>query len=331
MKKLSLTLLAKTVAERRKELKLTQVQLAELTGINRSVLSRLESGDYTPSVDQLLALSEALSFDMTPRVVEAADRQGKYVECGPLLMAYPVPTTVTEDTNTYSNMNGKVPGDGFKCWSMKPSGDFNYAINTEDETLTLNIDEEKLANGYPFDLDSTPISVSLPVRPITWTLEKDRYNPVLPASENVVLKGSQRNIDLVPYGAAKLRVAVFPDVLRKRHKTLTDSLLVNPDFEMTSSTAVNHGGIEKKTYKPYGWNVRGTLNGSKAHLEIPQGSTTSRSFIGFDASDATRLVNNEQRIVNNEWFTLDGRRIANGQKPTARGLYIHNGRKEVVQ
>ena len=94
-----------------------------------------------------------LSFDMTPRVVEAADRQGKYVECGPLLMAYPVPATVTEDTNTYSNMNGKVPGDGFKCWSMKPSGAFGLAINTEDETLTLNVDEEKLANGYPFDLD----------------------------------------------------------------------------------------------------------------------------------------------------------------------------------
>jgi hypothetical protein len=31
---------------------------------------------------------------------------------------------------------------------------------------------------------------------------------------------------------------------------------------MTSSTAVNHGGIEKKTYKPYGWSVQGTLNGS---------------------------------------------------------------------
>ena len=203
-----------------------------------------------------------LSFDMTPRVVEAADRQGKYVECGPLLMAYPVPATVTEDTNTYSNMNGKVPGDGFKCWSMKPNGDFNYAINTEAETLTLNIDEEKLANGYPFDLDSTPISVSLPVRPITWELEKDRYNPVLPASEYVVVKGSERNINLVPYGAAKLRVTVFPDAMRKNHKTLTDSLLINPDFEQTSAATVNHGGIEKKTYKPYGWNVRGTLNGS---------------------------------------------------------------------
>jgi len=155
-----------------------------------------------------------------------------------------------------------VPGDGFKCWSMKPKGAFNYAINTDEETLALNIDEEKLANAYPFDLDGTPLSVSLPVRPITWAVEKDRYNPVLPASEHVVLKGTQRNIDLVPYGATKLRVTVFPDALRKQKKTLTDSLLVNPDFELTSASQVNHNGIEKKTYKPYGWSVRGTLSGS---------------------------------------------------------------------
>lgn len=203
-----------------------------------------------------------LSLTMTPTVVEAADGQGKYVECGPLVMSYPVPATVTEDTNVYSNMNGKVPGDGFKCWSMKPSGVFNYAINTDAETLALNIDEEKLRNAYPFDLDGTPLSVSLPVRPITWTLENNRYNPVLPASEYVVTTGSQRNINLVPYGAAKLRLTVFPDALRKKKKTLTDSLLVNPDFELTSATAVNHGGIEKKGYKPYGWNVQGTLNGN---------------------------------------------------------------------
>ncbi len=203
-----------------------------------------------------------LSLTITPKVVEAANGQGKYVECGPLLFAYPVPANVAEDTNTYSNMNGKEPGDGFKCWSMKPSGAFNYALYTEDETLTLNIDEEKLANAYPFDLDGTPVSVSLPVRPITWTLENNRYNPVLPASEYVVFSGARRNINLVPYGAAKLRVAVFPDGMRKGKKTLTDSLLVNPDFELTTATQVNHGGIEKKGVKPYGWSVRGTLNGN---------------------------------------------------------------------
>ncbi|WP_455124856.1 nucleotide sugar dehydrogenase [Ruminococcus sp.] len=63
MKHLSLKLLAETVVSKRKAIKMSQVTLAEKTGINRSIISRLESGDYTPSVDQLLALSEVLDFD----------------------------------------------------------------------------------------------------------------------------------------------------------------------------------------------------------------------------------------------------------------------------
>jgi hypothetical protein len=30
-----------------------------------------------------------------------------------------------------------------------------------------------------------------------------------------------------------------------------------------------------------------------------------------------------------EYYTLDGRKVANGQKPTAKGLYIVNGKKVV--
>ena len=31
-----------------------------------------------------------------------------------------------------------------------------------------------------------------------------------------------------------------------------------------------------------------------------------------------------------EWYTLDGRKVTNGQKPKAKGLYINNGRKVVI-
>ena len=64
MKHLSLEKLAETVANKRKALKLSQSAITERTGINRSLLSRLESANFTPSVDQLLALSEVLEFDM---------------------------------------------------------------------------------------------------------------------------------------------------------------------------------------------------------------------------------------------------------------------------
>ena len=63
MKKLSTARLATIVAERRKELKLTQAQLAEKTGINRAQLSRLEQEDYYPLIPQLEALGDVLGFD----------------------------------------------------------------------------------------------------------------------------------------------------------------------------------------------------------------------------------------------------------------------------
>ena len=70
MKHLSLKLLAETVVSRRKTLKLSQAALSEKANINRSILSRLESGDYSPSVDQLLSLSAALGFQPTDVIVD---------------------------------------------------------------------------------------------------------------------------------------------------------------------------------------------------------------------------------------------------------------------
>ena len=50
-------------------MKFSQAALAEKTNINRSILSRLESGDYSPSVDQLLSLSAVLGFQPSDVIV----------------------------------------------------------------------------------------------------------------------------------------------------------------------------------------------------------------------------------------------------------------------
>ena len=72
MKKLSLPLLARLVTSHRKALKLSQEALSARTGINRSLLSRLERGRYQPNVDQLLALSEVLGFSIGDVLAEDA-------------------------------------------------------------------------------------------------------------------------------------------------------------------------------------------------------------------------------------------------------------------
>lgn len=53
-----------TVINKRKEMGLTQAKLAEMTGINRAMISRLEQADYTPSIDQLQAIGEVLDFEI---------------------------------------------------------------------------------------------------------------------------------------------------------------------------------------------------------------------------------------------------------------------------
>ena len=70
MKHLSLERLAETVISKRKSMGMSQTALSEKTGINRTMFTRLENKDYSPSVDQLLALSEVLDFDYKDLLVD---------------------------------------------------------------------------------------------------------------------------------------------------------------------------------------------------------------------------------------------------------------------
>ena len=70
MKKLSLDLLSSTVVEKRSKQKLTQKQLSELTGINRTIIGRLEKKDFIPSINQLEKLGKILDFEPTSMFIE---------------------------------------------------------------------------------------------------------------------------------------------------------------------------------------------------------------------------------------------------------------------
>ena len=73
MKKLSQSLLANLVTNRRKEKHMTQQDLADITGINRSMISRLEKEDFIPSIPQLEQLGETLDFEPQTLFVDAGN------------------------------------------------------------------------------------------------------------------------------------------------------------------------------------------------------------------------------------------------------------------
>lgn len=82
MKKISTKLIAELVNAKRKEQKITQEQLSKMTGINRSMIGRIENEEYIPAIDQLQALAEALGFEITDVIVDdapAAERTEEHV------------------------------------------------------------------------------------------------------------------------------------------------------------------------------------------------------------------------------------------------------------
>ena len=64
--------MAETISAKRKEKNLSQSALAEITGINRSMIGRAENKEFMPSVEQLQTLGEVLGFEVTDLFVEEA-------------------------------------------------------------------------------------------------------------------------------------------------------------------------------------------------------------------------------------------------------------------
>ena len=72
----------------------------------------------------------------------------------------------------------------------------------------------------------------------------------------------------------------------------------------------------------------------KAFLALSgEAAKASQFTMVFDEN--TTAINEHESHKSHElsgaWYTLDGRRIANGQKPTAKGLYIVNGKKVIIK
>lgn len=149
---------------------------------------------------------------MVPRMVCAKDDQGRYVECGPLLFSYAIDEQWEEDTVEHKNLNGKKSENAdFKCWNITPKGKWNYAFAEGNPVMKLKRDRKKLESGlYPFDKESNPLTIQVPVNEIEWPLLDGNRNPDTPKGKDIVKTGKKGKVKLVPYGSTQLRLTVMP-------------------------------------------------------------------------------------------------------------------------
>ena len=64
MKKFSKKQISEVIANKRKQKGMTQAMLSEVTGINRSMIGRIENEEYLPRLDQLEVLADVLNFEL---------------------------------------------------------------------------------------------------------------------------------------------------------------------------------------------------------------------------------------------------------------------------
>jgi transcriptional regulator with XRE-family HTH domain len=76
---------AALIREARLRAGLTQYQLAERSGRERSVIARWEQGAVSPSLESLLEVIQACGFDLPLELVPREHRQGERLEKNTLL------------------------------------------------------------------------------------------------------------------------------------------------------------------------------------------------------------------------------------------------------
>lgn len=86
MKSISATKFRDAVIAKRKILRLTQKEAAEKARMDRTMLGRLERGDYTPTLEQLQALQNALNIDIND-MLEDASIEKDTSQCKPMNIA----------------------------------------------------------------------------------------------------------------------------------------------------------------------------------------------------------------------------------------------------
>lgn len=183
--------------------------------------------DFTYRIPQWCSSSEAKGFQTVSKEWKSGDTftvslpmqvelvpnpvEGLCVQYGPVVYSYAIPSVWEEDTQVYDYLAGKVSGNpDFKCWNITPDGKWNYAL-VEDMLEGIKA-EYTGAEGFPFDPETVPVKISVPVVGVEgWVLDEGRYTPALP--KNVVPESDQvQYIDLVPYGSTTLRLTTFPTI-----------------------------------------------------------------------------------------------------------------------
>ena len=229
MKHLSLKLLAETVSGKRKALGLSQTALAQKTGISRTMFTRLEQEDYSPSVDQLLCLSEVLDFDykdlFIDDTVETKPVERKKIAVagtGYVGLSLAVLLSQHNDVTAVDIIPKKV--EKLNKWQSPIQDDFIEQYLTEHEQRGLSLTATTDGEAAYKDADLIIVAAPTNYDPKTNFFDCSAVEAVLELIKNVTADKEKK-----PTIVIKSTIPVGY-TMQVREKTGMDNIIFSPEF-----------------------------------------------------------------------------------------------------
>ena len=243
---------------------------------------------------------------------------------------YGTPATVTlanaeDNSTTISNANGYVANVTLAARTLYKDGKWNTLCLPFDVTLSGSPLNGAVARPLTaasisgttlhltFGGEVTTLVAGTPYI-IKWASGDNIVNPVF---NGVTIDKTDRSYDNGAIGDARVRFIGTYDALTFSSEPQNSILLLGDDNKLHYAGA-------------------GHLGACRAYFKIGDGVSAARSLtsfsIDFGDDEATGIISttNYTNDTNSDaWFTLDGRRLSG--KPTAKGLYIVNGKKVIVK
>lgn len=129
-------------------------------------------------------------------------KQALYLQRGPLVYSL----KIAED---WQKLKQHGPA---ADWAVHPQSPWNYALALNESTAAQSVAvEEKPVGDRPFSPDGAPVLLTVKARRVEeWKAEGGMA--LAPPASPVTSTAQDESITLIPYGAAKLRITVFPEL-----------------------------------------------------------------------------------------------------------------------
>ena len=195
---------------------------------------------------------------------------------------------------------------------------FDHAVTTFADAEKIDLDkayqvgdEKTFAAAATNDLKAYLFTGSV----VDGTIKGTEVNGIVPAGTGLLMTGTAGATYVFPLASGDATADVSGNKLVGVTKDTDLSTLTDGD---------NHYVYDNDAFQLHS---TGTIAANEAYLSLPTSGTDKINVtLGGTTGIKGIAADNED---NGAWYTLDGVKV--NEKPTAKGLYIHNGKKVIVK